>query len=192
MPDFIRFSVRGLPIPQGSTKGFYNAATQHVHITTDNDKLKSWRNLVTTVLQDKAPEVLWDVPVSVGLLFRLPMPKGKTNGPCRCSHLPSFHRKVDGKRMQCRGPQKRDDCPCPEYLLARPWPSSKPDLDKLIRAIGDALTGTVLQDDSRIVAVQAWKEYGVPGVEGIVVKVGNAMPFAHTDVLFRPVQLGSL
>lgn len=35
-----------------------------------------------------------------------------------------------------------------------------PDLDKLIRAIGDALKGVVLRDDSQICAVRARKTYG--------------------------------
>lgn len=188
MSECIVFSVRGLPIPQGSTKGFYNPTTRHVHITTDNNKLKSWRNMVATVLQSKAPETLWDGPVSLGLLFRLPMPKAKGNGPCRCHHLPSCHRKECGKRLACRGEKKLDDCHCTMYIPAKPWPSSKPDLDKLVRAVNDALTGIVLQDDSQVVAIQTLKEYGVPGVEGLVVKVDGAMPFTGTDMLFRPVQ----
>lgn len=38
-------------------------------------------------------------------------------------------------------------------------PTSKPDLDKLVRAVGDALTGVALWDDSRIVDVRASKQY---------------------------------
>jgi crossover junction endodeoxyribonuclease RusA len=38
-------------------------------------------------------------------------------------------------------------------------PTTKPDLDKLVRAVGDALTGVVLWDDSRIVDVRARKHY---------------------------------
>lgn len=38
----------------------------------------------------------------------------------------------------------------------------KPDLDKLLRAIGDAVTGIVVRDDSQISQVFATKEYGSP------------------------------
>lgn len=38
-------------------------------------------------------------------------------------------------------------------------PTSKPDLDKLLRSVGDALTGVVLWDDSRIADVRASKQY---------------------------------
>ena len=37
--------------------------------------------------------------------------------------------------------------------------TTKPDLDKLIRAINDALTGTAYRDDSQITAIQASKHY---------------------------------
>jgi len=47
--------------------------------------------------------------------------------------------------------------------------TKKPDLDKLARAIKDALTGVVWQDDSQVVAVEAVKTYAVsparPGVD---------------------------
>jgi Holliday junction resolvase RusA-like endonuclease len=40
--------------------------------------------------------------------------------------------------------------------------SSRPDLDKLVRAIGDALTGVVYRDDAQIAIVRAEKHYGTP------------------------------
>ena len=39
----------------------------------------------------------------------------------------------------------------------------KPDLDKLTRAILDAITGVVVRDDSQVVEIAASKRYGVPG-----------------------------
>ena len=45
-------------------------------------------------------------------------------------------------------------------------PAVKPDLDKLQRAIGDALGNGILKDDSRIVHWDVWKRYGAePGVK---------------------------
>lgn len=45
-------------------------------------------------------------------------------------------------------------------------PAVKPDLDKLQRAIGDALGNGILKDDSRIVHWDVWKRYGTePGVK---------------------------
>lgn len=71
-------------------------------------------------------------PVSVTCVFRLPRPR---------SHF--------GKRG---------------LLLpsARPYPCVKPDVDKLLRAAFDALTGIVVDDDAQIVAASAMKLYAEP------------------------------
>lgn len=48
----------------------------------------------------------------------------------------------------------------------RPYPTVYPDLDKLIRAIGDALTqAKIYRDDAQVVDIISRKRYGVPGVE---------------------------
>ena len=41
----------------------------------------------------------------------------------------------------------------------RQRPSVKPDIDKLIRAVGDSLSGSVIKDDAQIVTIGARKEY---------------------------------
>ncbi len=41
----------------------------------------------------------------------------------------------------------------------RPHPTVMPDLDKLVRAVLDALTGIVIVDDARVVELHATKEY---------------------------------
>lgn len=48
-----------------------------------------------------------------------------------------------------------------------------PDLDKLVRGIGDALTSVVWDDDSQVVEIVASKDYGEPGV---VVMVEECLP----------------
>lgn len=60
------------------------------------------------------------------------------------------------------------------FHLARPksapkrrvWPSVKPDIDKLSRAVLDALVdAAVLRDDAQVVHLDAAKGYGDPGVD---------------------------
>jgi Holliday junction resolvase RusA-like endonuclease len=63
------------------------------------------------------------------------------------------------------------DCPCTlrvVFYLPRPasapkrvmLPSKLPDLDKLVRAVGDALTAAgVWKDDARVVGIEARKQY---------------------------------
>ncbi|MFZ0699792.1 MAG: RusA family crossover junction endodeoxyribonuclease [Thermoplasmata archaeon] len=46
----------------------------------------------------------------------------------------------------------------------RTWPERRPDLDKLVRACLDSLTGIVWRDDAQVVRLEAEKEYGTPGV----------------------------
>lgn len=44
------------------------------------------------------------------------------------------------------------------------WHSVKPDLDKLTRAVKDALTGIIYEDDARVVRCIVEKKYGEPGM----------------------------
>lgn len=61
------------------------------------------------------------------------------------------------------------------------WHAGTPDLDKLQRAIGDALTGVLLRDDKQIAVWHATKRYAVLGaaceicVEDIDAYPGNAL-----------------
>ena len=49
-------------------------------------------------------------------------------------------------------------------IKKRPYPIVTPDLDKMVRAINDALTGVVFKDDSQVVVQRAEKFYGeTPG-----------------------------
>ena len=49
--------------------------------------------------------------------------------------------------------------PRPKTVM-RSRPSVPPDLDKLIRAVLDALTGVAYKDDAQVTAVSAFKRYG--------------------------------
>ncbi len=46
----------------------------------------------------------------------------------------------------------------------RTYPDKRPDLDKLVRAVLDAITHVIISDDSQVVALTATKDYGPPGV----------------------------
>lgn len=55
--------------------------------------------------------------------------------------------------------------PRPKSAAKRPWPHVKPDVDKLARACGDALTASgAIGDDAQIVTLSATKLYGQPGM----------------------------
>jgi Holliday junction resolvase RusA-like endonuclease len=48
-----------------------------------------------------------------------------------------------------------------------------PDLDKLIRSVGDSLTGTIIRDDSRIIAISAQKRYADDRGSGAVIRLNT-------------------
>jgi len=48
--------------------------------------------------------------------------------------------------------------------VKRDAPTVPPDLDKLIRAVLDALTGIVYLDDAQVVEIHSSKSYGEPGL----------------------------
>ena len=64
-----------------------------------------------------------------------------------------------------------------EFIFARPKTlpkkvvdhTKKPDLDNLLKALKDAMTGIVWHDDAQIVSLSARKDYGdVPGIKMVV------------------------
>ena len=52
--------------------------------------------------------------------------------------------------------------PRQQWQWSAPW--RRPDLDKLQRAVLDALTGVLFSDDGQVVQLAAVKQYGQPGV----------------------------
>ncbi len=55
----------------------------------------------------------------------------------------------------------------------RELPAVMPDLDKLIRSVGDSLTGTIIRDDSRIVVIEARKVYADKRGTGALIHVSS-------------------
>jgi crossover junction endodeoxyribonuclease RusA len=55
----------------------------------------------------------------------------------------------------------------------RDFPAVMPDLDKLIRAVGDSLSGLVYVDDSRIVSINAQKRYADDRGPGAVIRLNT-------------------
>jgi len=63
---------------------------------------------------------------------------------------------------------------------ARPTPIVPPDLDKLIRGVGDALTGVIYEDDSQVIRTLAWKVYADSREPGAFVRVNELSHFDNT------------
>jgi Holliday junction resolvase RusA-like endonuclease len=140
----LKFFVPGTPVPKGSAKGFVvkNKATGKMRaiVVQDNkERQKPWASMIGLLASQCYKGALLSGPVSLSLQFVMPRLKG---------HYGS------GKNA--------------DVLKAGApyWHISKPDTDKLIRCVKDALTGVVWGDDSQVCRMDfILKVYGdKPGV----------------------------
>jgi Holliday junction resolvase RusA-like endonuclease len=107
---------------------------RHGGVYEDNPQTLNWRNAVTAAgAAAMSGDAVLDRPVAVDAVF-------------------SFIRPRVHYRTGRFSTMLRDAAP--------PYPSTKPDLDKLCRTVADALTGVVIRDDCRIVQWHAVKVYG--------------------------------
>jgi Holliday junction resolvase RusA-like endonuclease len=65
--------------------------------------------------------------------------------------------------------------PRPKTVQDRAYPAVMPDVDKLLRAVFDSLSGVVYVDDSRIITVSAHKRYADDRGPGALIRV-NTLP----------------
>jgi crossover junction endodeoxyribonuclease RusA len=101
--------------------------------------LRPWRNDISVAAFDQMSGYPpWVGPVALRAVFVFPRPR---------SHYGS------GRNAG----KVKDSAPG--------WKISAPDLDKLVRALGDALSGVVIRDDAQLVDISVTKIYGQnPGV----------------------------
>lgn len=64
----------------------------------------------------------------------------------------------------------------------RPYPTTRPDLDKLLRSTLDSLTGRILGDDSQIVSIDALKVYDDVAPPGALLRL-TEVPALVTSAL---------
>ena len=121
------FRVHGIPIPQGSMRGFIHRSKEgkaHVALTSANTKTEPWRqDVAAQAIAAKVPHIALG-PVRLHVTFFLPRPKSRAK--------------------------------------KHKWPDVRPDLDKLLRAILDSLTGIAFRDDAQVCEVYAEKVYTGP------------------------------
>jgi len=133
--------VTGKPIPQGSTKAF---AVKGKAFTTSTNAgpLARYRNDIRNIwtTSPKKGERLEPDPVDGEVVMVIDF----TFARPKSHYLPA-----NSKRKER---ELREDAPA--YVIG------KPDLDKLIRAVGDALTGYAYKDDAQVVQVVAHKRWG--------------------------------
>lgn len=139
MATRIEFEVLGEAKPQGSKRGFVvrrRDGSHGVAMAESSRDVKSWRQQVAAVAFATMlgrPAIIG--PVRVELHFFRARPKGHYGSGKNATAIKGS---------------------------APPHPISKPDVDKLSRAVCDALTGIVWRDDSQVIQLVACKHWGEP------------------------------
>lgn len=125
------------------------------------------------------------VPITQGSMRAVPAGAGHSrvihsNGSkidiWRRSIVDAVHRQLGEEIELLEGPLRLSAAfrlPPPASLpkRRRTWPTGarSGDLDKLLRALGDAITGVLIDDDSRIVDARVTKDWAGPGAQPGVV-----------------------
>lgn len=146
----IDFDVLGVPAPKGSGRAvLIGGKARHIASGSDANarKMRGWDAAVREAAARAVGVV--DAPPFVGAALKVRL---------------VFHLARPGGHWGKRGLKPS----------APPYPASKPDLDKLVRATLDALTGIVFDDDARLVDLVALKLYAQPGREGARIAVEAA------------------
>lgn len=138
-PAVFAITVYGRPVPQGSMNAFANKEGKTI-ISHGNKNVKPYRQNITDTALWKLRDMGYDI------------------------------RPTDRGGMGALYPAKTPLAAALVFYFARPKsvrdhviaPTTKPDQDKLARAVFDALTKIVMDDDKDIVASKVIKLYGAP------------------------------
>jgi crossover junction endodeoxyribonuclease RusA len=142
--------VYGVPVPQGSKRAYTNKHTGRVNVVeAQSARVRSWRQaIIDAALESEG--LLTGVregPVSVIIVFWLPRPK---------QHYGT------GRNASVVKPG------------APAYPAAMPDLDKLARAVLDALTDAgCWKDDGQVVVLSAKKLYADGTQPGALILIGE-------------------
>lgn len=135
-----KFFVPGLAVPGGSKRAFpIRGRDGRTHVTvvdTSGRKGIEWRAAIRHAAHVAHARPPLAGALCLGLIFTLPRPQ--------------FHRRADGT-VKAGAP---------------PYPTTRPDVLKLARAVEDACTSILWGDDAQIVHEYVIKQYtdGTPGV----------------------------
>ena len=137
--SIVTIAVEGVPVPQGSMKYIGNG-----RMISDNPKLAAWREKIRCAPVPDLSSKHWPTtrPVAVELTFRMPRPKGHYGTGRNAGTIKARY--------------------------ADAVPAVRPDLDKLCRAVLDAITGGLIKDDGQVVKLSTVKRYATttePGME---------------------------
>jgi crossover junction endodeoxyribonuclease RusA len=141
----VTFWAPGKPAPQGSKVRTKTGMREQSAKT-----LNPWRKAVRAAAEEAMADAFYlDGPLVLQIDFKMPRPQ--------------YHFGTGRNAGALKTRYRYARCPV------------KPDLDKLVRAIGDSLTETVYLDDSQIVRLVARKTYADDGT-GALITVREVRP----------------
>jgi Holliday junction resolvase RusA-like endonuclease len=130
----VRFTVYGTPAQMGSKKAFYSEKLKRSFVTDDNSaKRKNWANAVSSAAaeaMDGGELIAGPVRLVVRFYFARPQ-----------SHYGTGR---NAGTLKASSPAHH---------------AQSPDLDKLIRCLSDALTGTVFRDDKQVWRIESERHW---------------------------------
>ena len=140
----VTFFAAGKPATKGSTKSFRNPRTGAIVTMGDNPRTKSWQGVIATAaVAAGVRKTEKPGAVRVGLVFVFSRPKGHWG----------TGRNAD--KLKPSAPEQH---------------TTKPDADKLARAVLDGLTRVAWVDDAQVCELRAVKRYALRGEpEGVEV-----------------------
>lgn len=150
VPPVVQIVAYGTPRPQGSMR-LHRHPTTGATVARYASTVYEWRGLVTTAVRAVWPGPCLDGPLQCSVVFELPRPRGHFGTGRNAGTL-------------------RPSAPL--------YPGGAPDLDKLVRAVFDAVTdaGVVWADDAQVVRLVASKLYVADGsVPGCTITVCAAL-----------------
>lgn len=128
-----KFFVAGVPVPKGSAKAFMNKGMKYPVVIQDNaEQQKPWASLIGYSAMLALVECIPASAMQLDVTFHMPRPKNH------------YGTGKNAGTVKTTAPMHH---------------TSKPDLDKLIRCVKDALTGIAWKDDSQVSIVHARKIY---------------------------------
>ncbi len=145
------FFVAGQPVTKGSTKSFPSSTTGKMVTIPASKFLGSWEARIALTARGEWEGPLLTGPVLLSVSFFFPRPQ---------SHY----------RHRRRVAELRDDAPV--YVSV----TKRHDLDKLLRALFDGLTGIVYDDDARVSALgMCFKMYCTPAhpAPGVLIQIAD-------------------
>lgn len=146
----VEFIVLGTPQPQGSLRSLGKGRPT---IASNRDRLEPWRQAVAAA----ALQGMTFHPGDGTISYLPPL-----TGTLRLTVTFVFRRPAGHYRTGRNAGELKASAPA--YVPKRP------DVDKLLRAVGDAITGVVCHDDAQLAVVHAEKHYGNAPCAHVVVE----------------------